>query len=765
MLAKNYRCTILKYIERRQYNEILALGHGLMSDRLTAAQNLFRKDLYSHYGCVNAIEFSNDGEWLVSGGDDRRVLVWNVEKALQGKGEPTNMKGEHGSNIFCLGFDNTRQKIFSAGNDEQVIVHDFKTCTTLDVFLHEEAVYGISVDPLNDNVFASACEDGRILIWDIREPASTDPFCLAKFSSAFHAVMYNPVEPRLVATANSKEGVSLWDVRAPRKSCLTKYGTGTAAESCMSVRFCRSGNQILALRRRLPPVLFDLHSSVPSCQFDHREYYNSCTMKSCCFAGDRDQYILSGSDDFNLYMWKIPEEGSKVNWVDEAHLVLRGHRSIVNQVRFNASNFLLASSGVEKIIKLWSPFPVPNSKGGLNLSTKSGDKDRKVYSHEEYISLILQSGQVMSHDYSHKSTSEDPRMMAFFDSLVQREIEGWNSDNSFSSANTENATVVAREQPSSSDTSSGTSSEGEMGLSGRGLSPLTVAYVSAIANRVGVEHLGNSATINSVLLSNAPSQNSTVEGTESSNRISQLIAQKRQQLLKAARAKNSQQSKSRKRSHSHRSSKRNESQSRVRINLGISDSSSNDEDEDILNRHAKIKIVASRSSSHDSKAHTERRRLLRNRRAKILKDLPDSDSDTLSIPVSIPREATASTENKNISVCPTEENSIHVPSTSVQHNGPDADSRTSINDSGASDIDSHVIPLSLNGSSETHCAGAGTPDSGIATSVSESTEAANVVSNDTGASAWTQFKRIRSRLEKACRNYRSRSSDARDQSE
>lgn len=34
----------------------------------------------------------------------------------------------------------------------------------------------------------------------------------------------------------------------------------------------------------------------------------------------------------------------------------------------------------------------------------------------------------MTHDYSHQSTREDPRMMAFFDSLVQREIEGWSSE-------------------------------------------------------------------------------------------------------------------------------------------------------------------------------------------------------------------------------------------------------------------------------------------------------------------------------------------------
>lgn len=44
---------------------------------------------------------------------------------------------------------------------------------TLDVFLHEDAVYGLSVDPNNSNAFASACDDGRILIYDIREPPST----------------------------------------------------------------------------------------------------------------------------------------------------------------------------------------------------------------------------------------------------------------------------------------------------------------------------------------------------------------------------------------------------------------------------------------------------------------------------------------------------------------------------------------------------------------------------------------------------------------
>lgn len=41
---------------------------------------------------------------------------------------------------------------------------------------------------------------------------------------------------------------------------------------------------------------------------------------------------------------------------------------------------------------------------------------------------MLNSGSGLSHDYANQSVQEDPRMMAFFDSLVRREIEGWSSD-------------------------------------------------------------------------------------------------------------------------------------------------------------------------------------------------------------------------------------------------------------------------------------------------------------------------------------------------
>lgn len=383
----------------------------------------YRKDLRGHYGCVNAIEFSNDGgRWIASGGDDRRILLWDVEKALDSKGSPAVMRGQHHSNIFCLAFDNSNTKIFSGGNDEQVIVHDVQSGETINIFLHQDALYGLSVDPLNDNVFASACDDGRVLIFDIRQPPSEDPFELARFDgNPMHAVVYNPLDSRLLATANAKQGITLWDIRKP-KSALKFYGA--KQESCMSVRFSSSGDRLLGLRRRLSPVLYEIHSELPAMQFYSDNYYNSCTMKSCSFAGSRDQYVLSGSDDFCLYMWKIPDEIPEDRWSRKADFVLSGHRSIVNQVRYNADSCIIISSGVEKIIKAWSPFRISNDNG----TNAAVENPRQTYTHEDYVDLLVRNGPVMTHDYSNESLDEDPRMMAFFDSLVQREREVASSD-------------------------------------------------------------------------------------------------------------------------------------------------------------------------------------------------------------------------------------------------------------------------------------------------------------------------------------------------
>ena len=50
--------------------------------------------------------------------------------------------------------------------------------------------------------------------------------------------------------------------------------------------------------------------------------------------------------------YPLPSAGGPGRVVNGAFMVLKGHRSIVNQVRFNPHTYMICSSGVEKVIKV-----------------------------------------------------------------------------------------------------------------------------------------------------------------------------------------------------------------------------------------------------------------------------------------------------------------------------------------------------------------------------------------------------------------------------
>lgn len=80
-----------------------------------------------------------------------------------------------------------------------------------DVFLHAKPVYGLSVDQTNDQIFATAGEDGRVLIFDLRQ--GTEVMALGKYRAPFHGVQFHPLDGNFIISANGKEGAAFWDLR------------------------------------------------------------------------------------------------------------------------------------------------------------------------------------------------------------------------------------------------------------------------------------------------------------------------------------------------------------------------------------------------------------------------------------------------------------------------------------------------------------------------------------------------------------------------
>lgn len=87
---------------------------------------------------------------------------------------------------------------------------EYKTCRNSTLHCDKE-VFLAGIWP--KQLYRSITFNNHVILFSL----PVEPFCLASYPSAFHSVMFNPVEPRLLATANSKEGVGLWDIRKPRR--------------------------------------------------------------------------------------------------------------------------------------------------------------------------------------------------------------------------------------------------------------------------------------------------------------------------------------------------------------------------------------------------------------------------------------------------------------------------------------------------------------------------------------------------------------------
>ena len=182
------------------------------------------------------------------------------------------------------------------------------------------------------------------------------------------SVMFSPTDSNLVAASGSQDGARLYDIRSPNRfnqllnyyrlfthifnprSYLYRFPNPTGTKS---VRFNGNGTRLLCSQVGKPLALYEVPPSISKGEGDC-VYFNApgyeirrdLVIKSpCCFAGTDDELVVAASDDNNIYVWSSS---------DEPLCVLLGHNDTINSVRYNTRKGILASCGIEGIVKLWS---------------------------------------------------------------------------------------------------------------------------------------------------------------------------------------------------------------------------------------------------------------------------------------------------------------------------------------------------------------------------------------------------------------------------
>ena len=151
-------------------------------------------------------------------------------------------------------------------------------------------------------------------------------------------------EPRTTEEASSAPEQSSAPARPERSFRSSPYGPHGASSS--------SPSKDSDSKKPASPAVVDLH--LPD-TFKNRftGHASVQTIKGVGFWGPNSEFVVSGSDDSSFFIWDT-ETAKLLN-------ILQGHDDVVNCVVGHPRIPIVASSGIDDIIKLWEPSgPMPS---------------------------------------------------------------------------------------------------------------------------------------------------------------------------------------------------------------------------------------------------------------------------------------------------------------------------------------------------------------------------------------------------------------------
>ncbi|PLW52472.1 hypothetical protein PCANC_10609 [Puccinia coronata f. sp. avenae] len=306
-------------------------------------------DLLAHHGCVNAICFSRSEQarWLASGGDDKRVILWDSFADFDQIAPLASFDGP-AANIFSIDFSADGRWLIASGLDSRIFVYDLNRPATPStprnssahsavsvLTQHAESCRRVACHPQEYSCLLSAGEDGKVFRHDLRTPDQPNNAPLLEARAQYTDLCWNPVSPDLFL-ASTNHTIRLYDRRklgsnptANLQSCLVSYTTNLMKPKPLfrighpeisSVTIDPTGQLLGAMMSKWYPTIWSLDDphplavlkSEPTVDGDAQTqggFRDVCTIKHGGFSNhvhSDSTYFAGGSDDFRCYGWKIP---------------------------------------------------------------------------------------------------------------------------------------------------------------------------------------------------------------------------------------------------------------------------------------------------------------------------------------------------------------------------------------------------------------------------------------------------------------------------
>ncbi|KAH8919469.1 WD40 repeat-like protein [Atractiella rhizophila] len=217
--------------------EWLAFGAAKMGQLLVwewASESYVLKQ-QGHYYSMNSLDYSPDGQRIVTGGEDGKVKVWNVESGFN-----FVTFSEHTSSISTVTFSKNGTVIFSSSLDGTVRAFDLIRYRNFRTFTSPTPVQftSLAVDPSGDVVCAGGSGDAfDIYVWSVQTGKLLET--LVGHEAPVSCLAFSPMGDKMASCSWDKT-VRLWDLYSRNKNTQTFQ----LASDALAVTFRPDGKEV-----------------------------------------------------------------------------------------------------------------------------------------------------------------------------------------------------------------------------------------------------------------------------------------------------------------------------------------------------------------------------------------------------------------------------------------------------------------------------------------------------------------------------------------
>ena len=276
---------------------------------------------------VWSIAWSPDGQYLVSGSEDKTLKVWD------GSGTLVKTFTGHEGTIRAVAFSPDGQMIASGSEDSTVKIWsilDDSCLKTLD--RHKDKVYCLAFNPHDSNFLVSGSQDSTLIGWSLNSEEYFKVYI--GHGDMIASVAFSPDGQTL--SSGGSTVIKFWNTKEDQPIKTLRGYT----DELWAVAFNPNGETLVSSSK---------NGRIRIWSADNRKLVKTLeehTNRSMSVAfSPNSQYFASASDDRTIKLWSAETK--------ELIRTLSGHTNQVRAVAFSPTSKLIGSGSNDKTIKFW----------------------------------------------------------------------------------------------------------------------------------------------------------------------------------------------------------------------------------------------------------------------------------------------------------------------------------------------------------------------------------------------------------------------------